>query len=59
MARVPPKTVTRNDQAALKNLDTELKKVVFGQDKAIEALASSNAVLPVQLHSRRPSDRRK
>jgi len=41
MARVPPKTVTRNDQAALKNLDTELKKVVFGQDKAIEALASS------------------
>ncbi|MFO1090148.1 MAG: ATP-dependent Clp protease ATP-binding subunit ClpA [Hyphomicrobiales bacterium] len=41
MARIPPKTVTRDDSEALKNLSTELKRVVFGQDPAIDALASA------------------
>jgi ATP-dependent Clp protease ATP-binding subunit ClpA len=41
MARIPPKTVTRDDAAVLKNLESELKRLVFGQDKAIEDLASA------------------
>jgi ATP-dependent Clp protease ATP-binding subunit ClpA len=41
IARIPPKTVTSNDRQGLKDLEGDLKGVVFGQDKAIEALASS------------------
>ena len=41
MARIPAKTVTKDDATVLKTLQTELKRLVFGQDKAIEALASS------------------
>jgi ATP-dependent Clp protease ATP-binding subunit ClpA len=41
MARIPPKQVSASDRDVLKNLDRNLKMVVFGQDKAIEALASS------------------
>jgi ATP-dependent Clp protease ATP-binding subunit ClpA len=41
MARVPIKHVNARDKEALRNLDVELKSVVFGQDKAIEALASA------------------
>jgi ATP-dependent Clp protease ATP-binding subunit ClpA len=41
MARIPPKNVTKDDATVLKNLDAELKRMVFGQDKAIEALASA------------------
>ncbi|MBG1231634.1 ATP-dependent Clp protease ATP-binding subunit ClpA [Aestuariivirga litoralis] len=41
MARIPPKTVSRDDQAVLKNLDSELKRLVFGQDKAIEQLTAA------------------
>ena len=41
MARIPPKQVSASDKDVLKNLDRNLKMVVFGQDKAIEALASS------------------
>jgi ATP-dependent Clp protease ATP-binding subunit ClpA len=41
MARIPAKTVTKDDATVLKNLDAELKRMVFGQDKAIEALASA------------------
>ena len=41
MARIPAKTVSKDDATVLKNLDTELKRMVFGQDKAIEALAAS------------------
>lgn len=33
MARIPPKTVTRDDVTVLKNLESELKRMVFGQDK--------------------------
>src|SRR5687767_10950149 len=41
MARIPPKTVSKNDAEVLKHLDHTLKTTVYGQDKAIEALASS------------------
>ncbi|CAA7624874.1 ATP-dependent Clp protease ATP-binding subunit ClpA [Magnetospirillum sp. SS-4] len=41
IARIPPKSVSTNDMAALKTLDRDLKTLVFGQDKAIEALASA------------------
>ena len=41
MARIPPKSVSKNDQELLKDLDTELKRVVFGQDDAITALSSA------------------
>jgi ATP-dependent Clp protease ATP-binding subunit ClpA len=41
IARIPPATVSLDDRAALKNLDRDLKAVVFGQDKAIDALVSA------------------
>ncbi|MCS6780325.1 MAG: ATP-dependent Clp protease ATP-binding subunit ClpA [Geminicoccaceae bacterium] len=41
MARVPIKAVNARDKIALKNLDQDLKSVVFGQDAAIDALASA------------------
>ncbi|MEJ2125682.1 MAG: ATP-dependent Clp protease ATP-binding subunit ClpA, partial [Alphaproteobacteria bacterium] len=41
MARIPPKTVSKSDSELLRNLETELKRVVFGQDKAITALSSA------------------
>ena len=41
MARIPAKTVTKDDATVLKNLDAELKRMVFGQDKAIEALSAA------------------
>ena len=41
MARIPPKSVSRNDQESLRNLDRDLKTVVFGQDKAIGALSAA------------------
>ncbi|MCG9711652.1 ATP-dependent Clp protease ATP-binding subunit ClpA [Shewanella insulae] len=41
MARIPEKTVSATDKDMLKNLERNLKMVVFGQDKAIEALSSA------------------
>ncbi len=41
MARIPAKTVSKDDATVLKNLSTELRRLVFGQDKAIEALTSA------------------
>jgi ATP-dependent Clp protease ATP-binding subunit ClpA len=41
IARIPPKSVSRSDKESLQNLERDLKTVVFGQDKAIDALASS------------------
>ncbi|MDH4188662.1 MAG: ATP-dependent Clp protease ATP-binding subunit ClpA [Betaproteobacteria bacterium] len=41
IARIPPRTVSTDDRSALANLDRDLRAVVFGQDKAIEALASA------------------
>ena len=41
MARIPPKTVSKDDTEKLRGLDVTLKRVVFGQDAAINALAAS------------------
>ncbi len=41
IARIPPKNVSKNDAELLKDLDVALKRVVFGQDTAIEALSSA------------------
>src|SRR5215468_5762562 len=41
MARIPPKTVSKDDAEVLRNLEETLKRVVYGQEKAIEALAAS------------------
>lgn len=41
MARIPPKTVSTSDKDMLRNLERDLKLVVFGQDKAITTLASA------------------
>ena len=41
IARIPSKNVNSDDRDALKNLDRDLKAVVFGQDKAIDALSSA------------------
>lgn len=39
MARIPPKSISRDDRQVLANLEAELKRVVYGQDQAIEALS--------------------
>jgi ATP-dependent Clp protease ATP-binding subunit ClpA len=41
IARIPPKTVSSSDAEVLKNLDRNLKLVVFGQDEAINAMADA------------------
>jgi ATP-dependent Clp protease ATP-binding subunit ClpA len=41
IARIPPASVSSDDRGRLKTLDRDLKSVVFGQDPAIEALASA------------------
>ena len=41
IARIPPKSVSQDDKEVLKNLQRDLKTMVFGQDQAIEALVSA------------------
>jgi ATP-dependent Clp protease ATP-binding subunit ClpA len=41
IARIPPKSVSTDDKTTLRNLERDLKTMVFGQDKAIEALSSA------------------
>ncbi|WP_280191092.1 ATP-dependent Clp protease ATP-binding subunit ClpA [Delftia sp. PS-11] len=41
IARIPPANVSNDDRSKLQTLERDLKSVVFGQDKALEALASS------------------
>ena len=41
IARIPARNVSSDDRSALKTLDRDLRSVVFGQDKAIEALSSA------------------
>ena len=50
MARVPPKTVSKDDAEVLINLETGIKQVVYGQDKAIESLGLGD-----QARARRPA----
>ena len=71
IARIPPKSVSRDDREVLLNLERDLRTMVFGQDKAIEALSSAiklaraglrdagkaDRQLPVQRPDRRRQDR--
>ena len=41
IARIPPKSVSADDKETLRNLERDLKAMVFGQDKAIEALGAA------------------
>ena len=41
MARIPPKTVSSSDRDVLRNLERNLKLVIYGQDKAIETLSAA------------------
>src|SRR5919112_4933649 len=41
IARIPPASVSSDDRSKLKNLDRDLKSVVFGQEQAIDALAAA------------------
>ncbi len=41
MARIPPKSVSSDDKKVLEHLDRDLKRVVFGQDKAISVLSTA------------------
>ena len=41
IARIPPANVSQDDRGKLKTLDRDLKSVVFGQDKALDILASA------------------
>ena len=41
IARIPPKTVSSNDKEVLRNLERNLKLVIYGQDKAVETLTDA------------------
>jgi ATP-dependent Clp protease ATP-binding subunit ClpA len=41
IARIPPKNVSSSDKSALRDLETNLKMVIFGQDEAINSLSSA------------------
>ena len=41
IARIPPKTVSSSDRDVLRNLERNLKLVIYGQDRAIETLAAA------------------
>jgi len=41
MARIPPKSVSKSDTEQLRNLESDLQRVVFGQNDAIHALSSA------------------
>lgn len=41
IARIPPKTVSSSDKEALRNLDRDMKLVIYGQDDAVETLATA------------------
>ncbi len=41
IARIPPKSISRDDEKALRSLPMDLKRMVFGQDDAIEKVASA------------------
>ncbi len=41
IARIPPKTVSSDDKEVLRNLERNLRLVIFGQDRAVETLAAA------------------
>src|SRR3954465_15349591 len=52
IARIPPKSVSADDKETLRNLERDLKSMVFGQDAAIEALSA--AIKPPPAGRREP-----
>ena len=55
MARIPPKSVSTSDREVLKNLERNLKLVIFGQDRAVESLAAAIKMARSGLgHQRKP-----
>jgi ATP-dependent Clp protease ATP-binding subunit ClpA len=71
MAQIPPRQVSSSDKNALKNLEEDLRRVVFGQDRALTELATAiklsraglraggeaHRLLPVHRADRRRQDR--
>ncbi len=57
IARIPPKRVSASDTESLKNLDRDLKMVVYGQDAAIDALTSAIRMNRSGSGARREADR--
>ncbi|GIX30792.1 MAG: ATP-dependent Clp protease ATP-binding subunit ClpA [Porticoccaceae bacterium] len=53
IARIPPKSVSASDKEQLRNLEAQLKMVVFGQDEGIEALATAIKLARAGLRSGR------
>ena len=41
MAKIPPRSIAKNERQRLAELETDLRKVIFGQDEAIHAIANS------------------
>ena len=48
IARIPAKNINKDDRNSLKNLERDLKAVIFGQDKAIETLSNAIKCLEVE-----------
>ncbi len=57
IARIPPKSVSKSDTEALKELETDLKRAVFGQDDAIMQLSSAMKLARAGLRDRGQADR--
>ena len=57
MARIPPKTVSKDDREVLSNLEVNLKRMVYGQDLAIDALTSPDQAGPCRIARARKADR--
>ena len=57
IARIPPKSVSKTDAEALRTLEDDLKRVVYGQDSAIHALASAIKLARAGLASGGKADR--
>ncbi len=57
MARIPPKSVSTDDKRVLETLEADLKRVVFGQDMAIEKLASRHQAVACRPARSRQADR--
>ncbi len=54
MAQIPPREVSSDDRESLRNLETDLKKVIFGQDAALAALVSAMKLARAGLRSPEP-----
>ena len=57
IARIPPKNVSKSDAEVLKDLETSLKRVVFGQDNAIDELVCRDQIVACRSSRAREADR--